>query len=239
MNNGDPAWFAQNGCACRLEWGRDGARRASERGDILVVVDALRFSSVVATAAARGALIELAPWPVPDGQARPSLSPLDYLDVEAGARITLSSPNGATCARFGATVPALFVGGPINASATAEAVERAVATFGRSVTVLACGERWGELGGEDGDLRFAVEDFLGAGSVLAGLVGPKSPEAQAAEDAFVAACARDFETELMRCGSGIELIAKGRAADVAHCARVDLYDVAVALRDGCLSALTI
>ena len=41
----------------RLAWGRRGAHDAAERGDILVVVDTLRFSTAAATAIHRGALI--------------------------------------------------------------------------------------------------------------------------------------------------------------------------------------
>ncbi len=40
-----------------LAWGRRGARDAAERGDILVVVDTLRFSTAAATAVHHGALI--------------------------------------------------------------------------------------------------------------------------------------------------------------------------------------
>src|SRR5687768_5068325 len=49
---------------CRLEWGRRGAAVGAERGDILVVVDVLSFSSAVATAVERGASI----YPCADGE---------------------------------------------------------------------------------------------------------------------------------------------------------------------------
>ena len=49
--------LSQHSYRCRLEWGRDGARRASARRDILVVVDTLRFSTAVVTAVPRGAII--------------------------------------------------------------------------------------------------------------------------------------------------------------------------------------
>jgi hypothetical protein len=41
----------------RLAWGRRGAHDAAERGDILVVVDTLRFSTAAVTAVHHGALI--------------------------------------------------------------------------------------------------------------------------------------------------------------------------------------
>ena len=42
--------FDQSGYRVKLEWGRRGARVAAERGDVVVIVDVLRFSTTVATA---------------------------------------------------------------------------------------------------------------------------------------------------------------------------------------------
>ena len=42
---------------CRLDWGHDGTRRATERGDVLVIVDVLSFSTAVATAVHYGGII--------------------------------------------------------------------------------------------------------------------------------------------------------------------------------------
>jgi phosphosulfolactate phosphohydrolase-like enzyme len=47
-----------------------------------------------------------------------------------------------------------------------------------SVTVIACGERW-NIPSEDGELRMALEDYLGAGAILSYLPYEKSPEARA------------------------------------------------------------
>lgn len=35
---------------CKLDWGQRGALRAAQRGDVLVIVDTLSFSTAVATA---------------------------------------------------------------------------------------------------------------------------------------------------------------------------------------------
>jgi 2-phosphosulfolactate phosphatase len=58
-------------------------------------------------------------------------------------------------------VPHLLVGALLNARAVAAAVARLLAETDLSVTVLACGERWKEPN-EDGELRFAIEDYLEA-----------------------------------------------------------------------------
>lgn len=42
---------------CRLDWGQHGTRQAAERGDILIIVDTLSFSTAVATAVHYGGII--------------------------------------------------------------------------------------------------------------------------------------------------------------------------------------
>jgi 2-phosphosulfolactate phosphatase len=94
------------------------------------------------------------------------------------------------------------------------------------VTVIACGERW-----PDGSLRPALEDLLGAGAILAGARGGASPEARAAVAAFRAAEA-DLPEILRQCASGRELRDKGREADVAYAARLNVSTVVPVLTDG-------
>lgn len=246
-------WFGQGGGLARLEWGRRGARAAAERGDILVVVDVLSFSTTVATAVARGAriypcgkgedpeaiarreaaVVAAARQDVP-AKGEFSLSPLTFLNrsLNTPPRVVLPSPNGAACTRYGRDVPRLYVGALVNAAAVAHAAASASVETGAAVTVLACGERW-LLPNEDGGLRFAAEDYLGAGAILARLPAalPLSSEAALCAAAFLAS--RDRLSELLRgCGSGIELIARGYPGDVDHAARLDLYDAVPVLRDG-------
>jgi 2-phosphosulfolactate phosphatase len=83
----------------------------------------------------------------------------------------------------------------------------------------------------------ALEDALGAGTILAGLAArgySQSPEAKVSAGAFRTAAPR-VEGLPWDSGSGRELRAKGFAADVRHAARVDLYDCAPAMHDGCLA----
>ncbi len=98
-----------------LAWGRRGAQAAAERGDILIVIDTLRFSTAAATAVHHGALI----YPCsPDealftalaervggevarhsqsaqsaAPARLTLSPRSELGIEPGAHVGLPSSN--------------------------------------------------------------------------------------------------------------------------------------------------
>lgn len=220
----------------RAQWGARGARDAARSGDAVVVVDTLRFSTAVAAAVAAGVRV----WPAADPDAarshadalgarhgRAYLSPVRCAALNAGERLVLPSPNGATCSRCALDgAAALWVGAPVNAAAVA----RAVAAFldadpGGAVTLVACGERWEWDGDPGGALRFALEDWIGVGAVAARIDLPRSPEAQAAVDAYRAAADRLADT-LHGCGSGIELVAKGCADDVAFAARADALEVA-------------
>ncbi|MBS1913289.1 MAG: 2-phosphosulfolactate phosphatase [Bacteroidetes bacterium] len=242
----------QEGFPCRLDWGRDGARRAAAAGDILIVVDVLSFSTAVATGVHHGAAIH----PCADGESagelasmlraepavhradvpergRFSLSPLSWLGALEGVRAVLASPNGATCSRYAASVPALFVGGLVNAGAVARAATDAANGHG-TITVLACGERW-PAAGEDGTLRFAIEDYLAAGAIIAAIDCSRSPEAETCAAAF-GATRNDLPRIIRECGSGRELAARGFGADVEHASRLNLYNTAAVMRDGWIVA---
>ncbi|MEX2225132.1 MAG: 2-phosphosulfolactate phosphatase [Dehalococcoidia bacterium] len=244
-----PSLYAQDGYRCRLEWGWHGARVAADRGDIVVIVDVLRFSSAVATAAQFGAIVypcELygdvaslarqhdaiagGKTNVAQGDARFSLSPSTFVDAVAGTKVVLPSLNGAMCSIRAQSAPHAFVASLLNASAVAAEVSLLLDASSLDVTVVACGERWGGEN-EDGALRFAVEDYLGAGAVLAGLRHEQSPEASVCAAAFERS-RDDVAALLWECASGRELRAMGLAQDVIDCARVDVYEVVPVLRGG-------
>lgn len=248
-------WFAQQGYRCRFAWGRQGVKDAVAQGDLLVIVDVLSFSSAVATAAAQGGQIlpcadeaearsaaemlgaEVAVHRdrVPE-QGRFSLSPISYLNMEPGTLVALPSPNGATCSRYAGPDSLAFAGCWLNARAVTEAVTHCLQRIPASptgepcVTVVACGERW-DPPTEEGVLRFAIEDYLGAGAILSELPFSKSPEAEICAAAFAGSC-HDLQRILWECGSGIELREKGYAEDVRHTARWNLYTTAPVLREG-------
>jgi 2-phosphosulfolactate phosphatase len=202
-----------------------------------VIVDVLSFCTCVDVAGARGAAILPYRWR-DDSASRfaeeqqailavgrregdgYSLSPTSLAGVPDGTRLVLPSPNGATlslrAAEIGLTVAACLR----NAAA--------VAAFARSqggpVAVIGCGERWA-----DGGLRPSWEDLIGAGAVIAQLPGRRSPEAEAACEAFRAAEA-DVRGRLRACSSGRELLERGFAADVEVAAAVGI--------SGCVPVLT-
>ncbi len=246
-------FYSQHAYRCRFDWGRQGVQQAAARGDVLVIVDTLRFSSAVVTAVHHGGIIYPCSWDEDpaalarrvvgevaalrradeSGNVRFSLSPSSYLHIEPGTRVVVRSPNGATCSRYAGQVPYLFVGALLNAQSAARAVERVLEPQASlNVTVIACGERW-STPGEDGALRVAIEDYLGAGAILSYLRYNKSPEARVCEGAFVSS-RNDLHDLLWESGSGRELREKGYGEDVQYAACLNLYDTVPVMHDECL-----
>ena len=229
--------YSDAGYQCHVDWGITASIRAAERGDILVIVDVLSFSTSVIAAVSRGAVI----YPCPMGhdrfeyaarvgaeaavrrkqvpeKGRFSLSALTYQQIEPGTRVVLPSPNGGTCSYEARHAPYLFVGALTNAEAAADAVMRLIGRENRRVSVIACGERVGLPSGQE--LRWAVEDYLGAGAILSFLMAEKSPEARACEAAF-RGCRDGLYDALWGCESGRELREHGFEKDIEYAAQLN------------------
>lgn len=97
----------------------------------------------------------------------------------------------------------------------ASAVGTWLRTRARTVTVIACGERW-----PDGTLRPSLEDYVGAGAVIAVLTGSRSPEAEAAADAWHTAAPRVGDV-VASCVSGREVLARGWERDLEFAVDID------------------
>lgn len=242
------------GARCHLEWGRRGAARAALRGDILAVCDVLSFSTAVVTACMGGARV----YPCFDdadaqecaarfgaeiavrreevsSTHRYSLSPVTFLQAKSDDAIALPSPNGATCCRIGSVAPAVLIASLLNATAAARAASLLMKRHHADLTVLACGER--QEPHEEGQLRFALEDYLGAGALLAALDMPCSPDAAVCRAAFLAV-AGDLASLIRECPSGAELRDRGWPQDIEHAMQRDICDVVPLLADGWLATAT-
>lgn len=251
------AALAQQSHAVRSAWGPTGGVAAA--ADVAVVVDVLSFSTAVTVAVARGSEVHPFRWRDEraaayarevgavlavgrleasrgSGPPAPSLSPATLLTGPLPPRLVLPSPNGAT------TTVALAAAGAQVVSACLRNVSAVVdwsvphLEAGRSVVVVAAGERWPV----DDSLRPALEDDLGAGAVLAGLAARGhahrlSPEARVAAAGWRAA-APDVADLLRDCAGGRELAAKGFAADVDVAADLDASPVVPQLVDGAFRA---
>ncbi|WP_406246477.1 2-phosphosulfolactate phosphatase [Microbacterium sp. M] len=212
-----PQPFDQSAYQVRFDWGIPGLERLAA-ADIVVVVDVLRFSSTLPDVVASGAEVELA----------------DAVEW---------SSNGAAVVTAASDAETVLVGGLRNASAVARAVmaiqdRRQQRT---SVDVIAAGELT-----PDGGLRFAIEDQLGAGAIIAALgdlgIDHTSPEAAVAAES-ARGLRRAVRHLLSASGSGRELVdgvastARMEASGIvpattAAAAELDAVDVVPLLRDG-------
>jgi 2-phosphosulfolactate phosphatase len=231
--------WSQTDFDIRCEWGAQGVATLAPISDGIVIVDVLSFSTAVDIAVSRGATIY--PYHLRDESAVAytkshdallatfrrdvtdgySLAPTSLMNIPAGTRLVLPSPNGATLSLGTGIIPT-FAGCLRNARAVAEAAGK----VGKHIGVIAAGERW-----PDGSLRPAIEDMIGAGAIIHYLQGTRSPEAQAAEQLFLAFQER-LESVLMECGSGKELIEKGFADDVRLAADLNTSTSAPFLFEG-------
>lgn len=193
----------------RFDWGVDGLRRLAD-SDVVIVVDVIGFGFEALAAAERGESLAL-------GDA-----------ADGGAAVA----RAAAAAEHG---PVVYAGGFRNAAAVAQAVmaeqgRRGVRT---SIAVIAAGEP------EGSGLRFAVEDLLGAGAVIAALsdlgIDHSSPEAVATAESF-RALRRAVKHLLTASGSGRQLDGHPRLAEVKAAAVIDDLDAVPVLQDGVFTA---
>lgn len=244
-------FFDQAPFEIKVEWGQRGARAASDRGDIVIIVDVLSFSSTVVTAVDYGA--EIYPYPTPINESAKefaetiganivwgraesikyrghSLTPMSFTYADKGQKFVMCSLNGAACTLIASKVPALLIGCSLNASATANKANLLRTELGINITVVPCGEKWSDALENENMLRPSIEDYLGAGIILSKLTGSKSPEAEVCIGAYEYSKNKISEL-ILDSASGRELRERGYVQDVIHCSQVDITTVVPILHD--------
>ena len=214
--------FDQAEWEIRFEWGAEGIAQLAPISDVLIIVDVLSFSTCVDIVLSNGAIVF--PYDARDDSLQEyarnkgahaaemvrtqsggfSLCPTSLLTIPAGYKLVLPSPNGAALS-LGVHAAKTLTGCLRNCCAVAEAANG----WGRTVVVIAAGERW-----PGGFLRPCVEDLLGAGAILNCLSGSRSPEAASAVAAFEG-LRSEIPAILSSCSSGKELTERGFESDVA------------------------
>lgn len=209
----------------RCEWGPQGVAQLAPISDVVVIVDVLSFSTCVEIATNNGAIIF--PYAYKDESAidyaklvqaelashrqrwtttgySHSLSPKSVTLIPAGTRLVLPSPNGSFLTLHTGNTPTLA-----GCLRNCQAVAQFAQNYGDKIAVIPAGERWKE----DGSLRPAFEDLIGAGAILSYLDGSLSPEAEVPVTTFHA-FQQDLLGYLKKCSSGKELIERGFESDV-------------------------
>jgi 2-phosphosulfolactate phosphatase len=239
----------------RLDWGVDGVRFALKKNEIVVIVDALRFSTAVTTAVANGFTI----YPVADqvkgralaaslgaemsgkpGKAKYTISPHSYLDVPPGSirKVVLYSPNGATCAALVQDEDSVYIGCFLNARAVGRLLSKVAQKEQCNITVVAAGEQRAIDSGQrivyDKAAAypvFAIEDYLASGAIISHTDLPRNAEADLCAMTFNTARDR-IEDLLAGSFSGRYLIENDLREDITHAVRHDLFDVVPVVRQG-------
>ena len=201
-----------------------------------MIVDVLSFSTCVDIAVGRGACVfpfaetgDAARAPLRQGSGgmrEPAVRPILAFSRSLGAGVVAGADRPSLAQR---RRPLHWGGGNSNLHGVPPQRGRrraAAARLGLRIAVIAAGERW-----PSGGLRPALEDWLGAGVVAAALDGRRSPEAQAACQAFEAATSR-IESALLECVSGCELVERGFAGDVALASQLNVSQCAPRLSGG-------
>ena len=223
------------------EWGLAGIGAWKASADVFIIVDVLSFSTAVSVAVENGAMVFPFPYghaaaaeteaarlgavaasPRSAGGGQLSLSPVSLKQIESGARLLLPSPNGSRLSLNTGDTPTIC-GCLRNARAVGEEANR-LAGDG-TIVVIPAGERW-----PDQTLRPAIEDWLGAGAIIAGLSGTLNAEADLAAEAYRAAKPRLAQI-IRDSRSGRELSGWGYAEDVEVALEANASDVVPVMRE--------
>ncbi|MEM7539272.1 MAG: 2-phosphosulfolactate phosphatase [Chloroflexota bacterium] len=242
-------YFDQQEYDIRFEWGLSGLQTLLPICELIVIVDVFSFTTCVDIVVGKGSIVypyrgEASVLPefaqergalyadpsrkhTPNSnrtQSSPySLAPSSLVAMPAGTKFVLPSPNGSVLSAATGDVPTM-AGCLRNASAVAMVANR----FASKIGVIAAGERWRDA---NRSLRPSLEDYIGAGAIISGLHGTRSPEAEMTAIAFDHAQPTLLET-LTRCGSGKELIGRGFAEDVQLAGQLNVSDAVPVLDDG-------
>jgi 2-phosphosulfolactate phosphatase len=243
--------FDQSPFQCRMDWSTRGVEGASKRGDIIIVIDVLRFSSAIVNAVHNrttiypfprtgdiveygklvGAEVYILESYVAKKMGLPSLSVTSYNESHKGKRYVLSSINGATCTKAATEKCVILIGCLLNITAVANAANKLRKETGANITVIACGERWNSPSDEYKELRPGIEDYLVAGAILKKLEGTKSPEAKVCISAYKGSRPEMIEL-IMDSGSSRELLYIDFADDVKFSCQLDVFkDVPILVKD--------
>ena len=229
----------------RCEWGEKGLATLGPISDVIVIVDILSFSTCVDIAVSRGAEVYPCRWKDergdqlaeelggicagPRGSDRLSLSPVSLLDISEGTKLILPSPNGSTLTSLALEESATIIAACLR---NAEGVARYLREVKGRIAIIPAGERW-----PDGSLRPALEDWMGAGALIARLEGKCSPEAEGAASTFLALQSQ-CEEIILNSSSGRELRDRRFEEDVILASELNISKSVPILHQGAYKTST-
>jgi 2-phosphosulfolactate phosphatase len=224
-----------------IELGPSGAKAASDRGDVIIVVDVLRATSTIVAALA-GGMTAVRPVATVDecvgevtagergGHKVPHLdfdnSPLEFVDGrQRGKKLCLTTTNGAECLLSAAQNERAVVlaGALLNVTAVARAALTLAQRRACNITIVVAGR----------NNQIAVEDQIAATQIALAIPGAE------VRGAVPMLTADDYLIDFLNSDSGRNLSSLGRVQDVIFCAQKDAFDIVPMLKDGEMTALDI
>jgi 2-phosphosulfolactate phosphatase len=223
----------------RIGLGAGSALAASERGDVIIVVDALRASSTIITALANGMRSIVPVTSVEDcigdvtagerggkkiEQLQFDNSPISFCNnTLVGRELIITSTNGTECLKAAASnsKSITLVGALINASAVARDALKIAQDKKSNITII-CAGRNNQMASED--LIAASEIALAmSGTPVIGDINPITCD--------------DYYRDFLASDSGRNLSKLGSTEDVIFCAKKDFYDITPIYKDNKISIL--
>jgi 2-phosphosulfolactate phosphatase len=224
-----------------IELGPSGAKAASDRGEVIIVVDALRATSTIIAALA-GGMVSVRPVATVDecvgevtagergGHKVPHLdfdnSPISFANGEQrGKRLCLTTTNGTECLLSAAknADAVVLAGALLNATAVAKAALTLAQRRACNITIIVAGR----------NNQVAVEDQIAATQIALSIPGAD------VRGGIPMLSADDYLIDFLNSDSGRNLSTLGRVQDVIFCAQKDFFDIVPVLRNGELIGLDI
>jgi 2-phosphosulfolactate phosphatase len=217
----------------RLASGEEGAAEASSRGDLVLLIDALRATTTIVTALAHGVREVMPVASVHEctgeltagernGRKLPGVhldnSPRSFIDrSHAGKRLTLTTTNGTRCLKAAGENPEalVLIAALVNLSSAASSAQRVAEYYGKDIAIIAAGRLRGE----------AAEDILTAGLLKTAIESGDPPSISAESSGR-------HLSSFLQSSSGRNLVGLGLHEDVFFCAQQDLFNLTPVYREG-------
>ena len=232
----------------------EGAIKAVQRGDVIIVIDVLRCSSTIITALSNGVKGVIPTKTLQEARRRhrenpDSLlagerrglkpkgfdlgnSPLQFTPEKVKNKlIILTTTSGAKAISLAKNGRRVFIGALLNAEAVANEALKIAEREGRGISLLLAGKEGG----------FSLEDFLCAGAIIESLPKEKVGLSDAALAAILAfRQARESLGGIILQGSHARYLKSiGLEEDVNFCSQMNVFPMVPVLKDGVIVSLDV
>lgn len=224
-----------------IELGPSGARLASDRGDVIVVVDALRATSTIVAALDAGidsvrpvATVDECVGEITAGErGGVKVAHLDFDNSplafgegkQRGKNLCLTTTNGTECLLGAAKHPetTVLAGALLNATAVAKAALVSAQRQSKNITIVIAGR----------NNQIAIEDQITATQIALSIPGSE------VGGEVPMLTTNDFLIDFLNSDSGRNLSSLGQVQDVIFCSQKDTSETVPVFRDGVLKPLDV